>query len=101
MKKYKLQAIALAQDYPTDIINTPGKVVLLFQTVSNWIYTIFIVVAVIGFIFTAFMYLTAGGDQTKATKARQALNYSIVAIIVAVLAGSMPLLLRNILESAT
>ena len=98
-----MSCVALAEilDYPKDIIDTPEKVEGFFQSASDWIFTIFLIVAVIGIIYVAFMYLTAAGNPTKVTKARQALTYSITAIIIALLAGSMPTLLRNVLDSSS
>ena len=100
---YYMPSIALAEilNYPKNIADTPEKIEGLFQSASDWFFTIFLIVAVISLIYTAFMYLTAAGDTTKVSKAKTALVISIVAIVIALLAGSMPILLQNILENKT
>jgi len=97
-----LHGIALAQplqDYPRDIADTPEKIIAITETIRDWVFTIFMVVAVIGIIYAAFMYLTAAGDQQRVSKARTALVYSIVAIVVALVAGSVPALVENLLRN--
>ena len=98
---YCLPGVALAKTYtyPKGIIDTPEKIEGIFGTAASWVYTIFLVVAVIGLIYTAFIYLTAAGDMEKIKKGRISLTYSIVAIVIALLAGGMPALLQNILEN--
>jgi len=60
-------------------------------------FTIFMVVAVIMIIYSAFMFLTARGNPEGITKARNALTWSIVAIVVALLAASIPVLVQSLL----
>ena len=100
---YYLPGIALAEivDHPTNIIDSPEKVESLFNNVAGWFFTLFLIVAVIALIYTAFIYLTAVGDPKKITKARSSLTFAIVAIVIALLAGSMPVILQNLLESST
>src|SRR3989344_1171927 len=100
---YYMPSIALAEilNYPKGIADTPEKIEGLFQSATDWVFTIFLIVAVISVIYTAFMYLTAAGDTTKVSKARISLVLSIVAIVIAFLAGSMPTLIQNILENKT
>lgn len=90
--------IVLASSHDKILIDTPGEVEGLLDKAVDWFFTIFMAVAVIMLIYTAFMYLTAGGDTTKVSKARSALTWSVVAIIIALLAGNIPQLLENILK---
>ena len=48
-----------------------------------WLLMIIGLVAIISFIISGIMYLTAAGDETQATRAKRALTYSIIGIIVA------------------
>ena len=95
-----LPAIAFAEilDYPRDIANTPEKVENLFNSAADWMFTAFLIVAVMAIIYTAFMYLTAADSQKKISKARVSLTVSIVAIVIALLAASVPTLLENLLR---
>jgi len=90
-------AFAQSQSPPTDIATTGDDLESLLETVRDWFFTIFLIVAVIFLIWAAFLYLTAAGDTEKVGKAKTALIYSIVAIGVALLAGSLTSLVANIL----
>jgi len=98
--KLLLPVTALASSHDTILIDTPQKVENLLNSVADWLFTIFMIVAVIAIIYSAFLYLTAAGDETKVTKARKALTYAIIAIVIALLAGSIPILLENILRNS-
>lgn len=55
------------------------------KTVANWIFSIFLIVAVIYIILAAFKYLTSrGGESVK--DAHKMLVYAAVAIAIAILA---------------
>ena len=90
---------ALAVTAPRDDIVTSGTdLENLLRTVGSWFFTIFLLVAIIFLIWSAFLYLTAARDGTKVTKAKTALIYSIVGIAVALLAGGLTQLVENILR---
>ena len=88
-------ALAVARP-PSDIVTSGTDLEDLLATVGNWFFTIFLLVAIIFLIWSAFLYLTAAGDGTKVTKAKTALIYSIVGIAVALLAGGLTTLVENI-----
>jgi len=94
-----MPAVAFAQSESprTDIITTGSDLENLLGTIRDWFYTIFLVLAVIFLIWAAFLYLTAAGNEDKVSRAKTALIYSIVAIAVAVLAGSLTSLIANVL----
>ena len=92
-------ALAVARP-PSDIVTSGTDLEDLLATVGNWFFTIFLLVAIIFLIWSAFLYLTAAGDGTKVTKAKTALIYSIVGIAVALLAGGLTQLVENILKIA-
>src|SRR3990167_3334469 len=93
-----MPASALAQTpAPDDIITTGEELESVLETVRYWFFTVFVILAVIFLIWAAFLYLTAAGNDTKVGKAKNALIYAIIAIIVALLAGSLTSLLENVL----
>lgn len=47
-----------------------------------WISAVLGIVAMISFMISGLMYLTAAGDETQAEKAKKALTYSIIGVIV-------------------
>src|SRR3989344_2506830 len=90
-------AFGQSQSPPTDIVTTGEDLENVLETVRDWFFTVFVVLAVIFLIWAAFLYLTAAGNDTKFGKAKNALIYAIIAIIVALLAGSLTSLLENVL----
>jgi len=94
-----MPAVAFAQSQapPTDIVTTGPALETILETVRDWFFTVFVVLAVIFLIWAAFLYLTAAGDEGKVGKAKNALIYAIIAIVVALIAGSLTSLIQNIL----
>ena len=64
----------------------------------NWAIGIFFVGAILSLFYAAFLYLTAGGDSTKIEPAKNQLIYSIIAITIALLAGSIRYIVENFLQ---
>ena len=65
----------------------------LYRIISNimyWLLAIVGIVGVIGFAIAGLLYLTAAGDDTRIGKAKNAMLYSILGVIVA-LAGLVAL----------
>lgn len=57
----------------------------IYSIVENflyWLLGIFGIVGIIGFIISGILYLTAAGNETQAEKAKKAMTYSIIGIIV-------------------
>lgn len=98
---------------PTDAISGGLKKVKTSKTqkeikpskiISNVVSVMLFIVgalAVIFIIVSGIQFITSGGDTAKATKARQTLTYSIVGLIVAVLAYAIVrFVIGNILKDA-
>lgn len=93
-------AAALAQSAPrtfTDAWNTGGQnnalsaglptgtVYNIISATLQWLIGILGFIAVIGFVISGILYLTAAGNETQIEKAKSAMTYSIVGIIVALM----------------
>jgi len=75
-------------------------VVAMFNTlytVTNWVFYIMTVVAVLMIVFGGFTYLTAAGDPGKAGKGKGILMYAIIGLAIALIAKIIPSLVRFIL----
>ena len=95
-----LPILALAQvQQPTTFFSTFEEIVGIIQTVLNWTFTIFLIVAAIMIVIAAFYYLTAGGDETKLKTAKTQFIYAVVAIAVALVAVSIQFVVRQLLGS--
>lgn len=66
----------------TNLENT--TIAAIIFTVLQWLLLILTFVAVIGFVVSGIMYITAGGSD-RADDARKWLTYSIIGIVVALL----------------
>lgn len=77
--------LALAQEEPP----AAADLWAILDTATRWFYGIFLALAVLMVIYAGFMFLTAGGDAEKISKAREALMYAVVGVVVALLARSI------------
>ncbi len=83
-------AIASAQ-WGTGMTNaksggTPDATVTsIIQTTMNWLLAILGFLGIIGFVIAGILYLTAAGDEAQIDKAKTAMMYSIIGVIVALI----------------
>ena len=75
---------------PVTGITSIGGVFALISQIFNILFWLLIVLAAIFIILAAFSYLTAGGDPEKIKTANQKVIYAAVAVVVAVLAKTIP-----------
>ncbi|MFZ3031694.1 MAG: pilin [Candidatus Moraniibacteriota bacterium] len=61
------------------------SITTLAQQLMNWLFGILGFLAVIGFVISGILYLTAAGDEDQIDRAKKAMMYSIIGIIVAML----------------
>jgi len=92
-----LPSVASAQVTPPAPITTPGGFVTILETVAGWFFAVFLALAVIFLLWAAFQYLTAAGNSDRVNSAKTTLIYSIVAIIVALVAGGIVSLLGGVI----
>lgn len=85
-----MPAVASAQW--SEGLNKAGSSELPADTLVNiitnlmfWILVIFGAMAIIGFVISGILYLTAAGDETKVDKAKNAMIYSIIGVLVALI----------------
>ncbi|MDD5433295.1 MAG: pilin [Candidatus Pacebacteria bacterium] len=76
-----------------------GMVCLLntIYTITNWIFYILTLVAVLMIVYGGFIYISAAGDPAKAAKGKTVLTLSIIGLAIALLAKFVPSLVRFIL----
>lgn len=66
--------------------------------IFGWAFTFFIIAAIFYVLFAGWKYLTAGGDEEKVKEANKTLIYAVVAIIIAILANSVPSIAASLLN---
>jgi hypothetical protein len=91
--KFALVSTALAVG-PTD----KAGVVTLLGSLVSWAIDIFWVVAVGAVVWAAFLFLTAGDDAEKVTKAKKMLVYAVIAGIVVLLANGIDKIATSLLS---
>lgn len=74
-----------------------GQFQQVFCTVINWLFTFFLLLAIVFILYAAYRYLTAAGDPEKVKAAGNVLIYAVVAIVVAVLARGIPLIVSTLI----
>jgi len=91
-------ALALAQQDPGNLnLTTEQGAIGLLLRILALARTVFWIVAVAMILWAAFLYLTAGGAPEKVGAANATLRYAIVAIVVALIATSLPFLVKSLL----
>jgi len=99
-----LPMLVMAQSNITGPVNPPPKafsfteIIRILNTIVTWLFTIFLIVAVVFVILAAFKYLTSGGDPEKVKEASRNLVFAAVAIAVALLAISVRFLVQDFLQ---
>lgn len=91
-------AIAGAQDNPDpnawgargfnnamDSGTPTGSIMGIIASTMNWLLAILGFIGIIGFVISGILYLTAAGDEGQIDKAKNAMMYSIIGVIVALL----------------
>lgn len=61
-----------------------GKISEIITKIMEWLLTMVGIIGVIGFAIAGILYLTAAGDEGKIDKAKNAMLYSIIGVIVAI-----------------
>lgn len=68
-------------------------------TIAQWMFGILMALGIVMILYSAFLYLFSGGDDTRISTARKTLTYAVVALVIAVLAGGVGVLVQNLIGS--
>ena len=95
-----LPLIALAQigQVPGPIITSPTDIANLVQRILNWFAGIVMTFSLVILLYAAVLYLTAGAAPSQLDKAKNALTYAIIGIVVAIIAFSIQPFIQNVLR---
>lgn len=81
---------------PTNVPDTGADLVSVIDTVTNWIFAVLTILALIYVLLAAFQFVTAGGDAVKVGEARMKLIWAAVGIIIALASKGLVPIIRNI-----
>jgi len=82
---------------PPKSITTVGDAEAALRNIASFMFTVFIILVVIFALFAAFLYLLASGSEDRLKQAKTVLIYVIVAVVIALIAASLPDLIGNII----
>lgn len=96
-----LPVIALAQNAPAPGgVTSPGwEDVSIEDTLNNiidYLFGFLLIVAAIGIVIAAYLFITAQGDAEKIKTARNFVIYSVIAVVVAFLARALVYIIDSI-----
>lgn len=78
-------------------IEDKTQLLALFIRIIGLVRTIFWILVVVLLIYAAYLYLAAGASGGKTDQAKTVIKYAVVAMIIAMVATSIPYLIRSIL----
>ncbi len=84
---------------PPDSLKAGVNPWITFQNIVKWVFSIFLVVAVLFIILAAYYFVTAQGNMETVGKARTFVLYAVIGIIVAAVAQGLVQWIRGIAES--
>jgi len=91
-----LQGATETMDYESQEWGT-ACLINAITNVTNWIFYFFLSIAILITIVAGFIFMTAGGDPTKISKARGLLTYLAIGLVIAALSKVIPTLVRSII----
>lgn len=70
----------------------------LIDTIATWLLGVGSTIAVIIFIWAAFLFMTSGGNKERVTTARRTLWYAIIGLTILLLAKGVTSIIQNFLS---
>lgn len=90
--------VAVLSPTPAFAQGARQKVITILNRVLDIVFSIAIVIGVIYIVIAGIKYMSSGGSPEKVGEAHKALTWGIVGIAVALIAESVPLIVKSILE---
>ena len=81
---------------PTNLLTSPGAVTKLLCGLLGWMFWALIVFAIAMFLWGGFSYARAGDKPEQVSKANHILLYAAIAVVVALLANTIPIVIGNL-----
>ena len=75
-------------------------VMVILDSLTNWLFAILLVVAAIFIIIAAFQFVTAAGDPEKTKTARNYVLYALIGVLVGFAAKGLVMLVERIVTPA-
>jgi predicted metal-binding membrane protein len=88
-----------AQGLTGSTLNTGVDIEATLDNVRNLVFGAFLFFAAIMLIWAGFSFVTAGGDASKASAAREKVLYAIIGIVVAVASAGLIQFVKGLVEN--
>lgn len=98
MKKYLLPSLLSLPVVAAAEVTDAAGVIRVVEKIGDWIYSAFVIIAVVMIVITAFQFLFAQGDAAKYSKAKLSLLYAAIAVAVAALAKGFVAISQSIVS---
>jgi len=85
---------------PPAPVTTPGQLLNVLNWLLGFVWVAMGMLVVLMLLYAGFQFVTAAGDTDKIDKAKTMVKYSLVGIVVMVLAGGVITLVENIFGEA-
>lgn len=85
--------LVLAQEPPATV-DLPGTL----DNIVNWVFGILVIFAALMLVWAGFIFVTAGGDATKVSGAREKVLYALIGIIVAFASRGLVALVQTLVQ---
>lgn len=104
---FEVQAQA-ADDYSQYQVNPPRaygpiqsgwQIMLVVGTLARWLAMVFWIAAIASAFYAGYLYLFAAGNQEMVKKANKQIWYTIIAIVIGLMAWGLPALIKNLLST--
>ena len=90
-------AIAVPETTIPTGITTAQEIIDALRTLTDWLFVILVVIAVIFIILAGLQFITGGGDPAAISAARTKLIWAAVGIGVALLSRGLPAAVQNLI----
>jgi hypothetical protein len=94
-----VNGVCIPSSSATGLSDTDPYTVIV--SVMNWLMAMSGIVAILMFVVSGWMYLTAGGDEKKTETAKNNIKYTIIGLVVALTAFITVRLIANLLGAST
>jgi hypothetical protein len=74
-----------------------GGVLNIITNLTNWLFVGFMLLAVVIIIFASWQFISSSGDPQNVAKARSKLLWAVIAIVIAVISGGIPVVVKMVL----
>ena len=99
MKKFPYIIISFVAGFPLvsfAALTNAQDVINLIVRVGNWMYGAILALAVVFILLSAYNFMGSGGSEEKVTTAKNQLLYTLIAVVVAMLAKGLIALIEKL-----